>query len=164
MSISPSTPTIDALLNLLVEAERASQAFHLRLAKMFAHQPEARAVWWEMAADEAIHVWLLEEARAQLTPEQLASPVDLEVWEQARAMMALSSEEALNRIQTLEDAYQTVHELEHYEFGAVLDFVLAELFPADFQRAFIQSQLREHLARLARLRTAEWRQSVQAVR
>jgi len=164
MSISPSTPTIDALLNLLVEAERASQAFHLRLAKMFAHQPEARAVWWEMAADEAIHVWLLEEARAQLTPEQLASPVDLEVWEQARAMMALSSEEALNRIQTLEDAYQTVHELEHYEFGAVLDFVLAELFPADFQRAFIQSQLREHLARLARLRTAEWRQSVQAMR
>jgi hypothetical protein len=69
MSISPSTPTIGALLDLLVEAERASQAFHLRLAKMFAHQPEARAVWWEMAADEAIHVWLLEEARAQLTPE-----------------------------------------------------------------------------------------------
>jgi hypothetical protein len=90
--------------------------------------------------------------------------VDLEVWEQARAMMALSPEEILNRIQTLEDAYQTVHELEHYEFGAVLDFVLAELFPADFQRAFIRSQLREHLARLARLGTTEWRQSVQAVR
>jgi hypothetical protein len=164
MSISPSTPTIGALLDLLVEAERASQAFHLRLAKMFAHQPEARAVWWEMAADEAIHVWLLEEARTQLTPEQLASPVDPEVWEQARAIMALSPEEILNRIQTLEDAYQTVHELEHYEFGAVLDFVLSEFFPADFQREFIQSQLREHLARLARLGTAEWRQGVQAVR
>ena len=164
MSISPSTPTIGALLDLLVEAERASQAFHLRLAKMFAHQPEAQAVWWEMAADEAIHVWLLEEARAQLTPEQLASPVDPEVWEQARAIMALSPEEALNRIQTLEDAYQSVHELEHYEFGAVLDFVLTEFFPADFQREFIQSQLREHLARLARLGTAEWRQSVRAIR
>ncbi len=164
MSISPSTPTLGALLDLLAEAERASQVFHMHLAKMFAHQPEAQAVWWKMAADEALHVWLLEQSKAQLTPEQLASPVNPEVWQQARAMMSISPDEVLNRIQTLEDAYQTVHELEHYEFGAVLDFILSEFFPADFQREFIQSQLREHLARLNELRTPEWRREVRALR
>lgn len=55
MSVSSPTPTAAALLDLLIEAERASQAFHLRLMRMFAQQPEAQAIWWKMATDEALH-------------------------------------------------------------------------------------------------------------
>ncbi len=154
--------TIGNLLNILIAAEEASQKFHLRLARMFAHQPEARAVWWMMAADEATHVWLLEQARDSLTPEQLATPVPPEIWEKVSSLQSISPEAILARIQNLEDAYQTVHELEHYEFGAVLDFLFSEFFPAEFQQEFIRSQLREHLARLDGLRTPEWRRSVEA--
>ncbi len=164
MATQPTTPTIGALLDMLIEVEQASQDFHLRLQKMFAHQPEAKAVWWQMAADEALHIWLLEQAKASLTPEQRAAPADPQVWEQVQALMAISPEAVLEQIQTLEDAYQAVHELEHYEFGAVLDFLLSEFFPAEFQQAFIRSQLREHLARLEGLRTPEWRRSVRAMR
>jgi len=152
------------LLDTLIELEQASQDFHLRLQRMFAHQPEAKAVWWQMAADEALHIWLLEQAKASLSPEQQAAPVDPQVWERVREAMTISPEAVLERIQTLEDAYQAVHELEHYEFGAVLDFLLSEFFPAEFQQAFIRSQLREHLARLKGLRTPEWRRSVLAMR
>lgn len=160
----PTVPerTIASLLDMLIDAEKASQQFHLQLAKMFAHQPEAVAVWWKMAADEALHVWLLEQARASLPPEQLASPVDPEVWERVREMNTLSPDAILARIHTLEDAYQEVHALEYYEFGAILDFLLSEFFPADYQREFIRSQLREHLDRLEGLRTAEWRRMVLA--
>ncbi|MGB9871789.1 MAG: hypothetical protein ACPLYD_08995 [Anaerolineae bacterium] len=161
---STMTPNIASLLDMLIEMEQASQEFYLRLQRMFAHQPEAKAVWWQMAADEAVHIWLLEQARASLTPEQGAAPVDPQIWEQVRALRAISPEVVLERIRTLEDAYQAVHELEHYEFGAVLDFLLAEFFPAEFQREFIRSQLREHLARLGGLRTPEWRRSVIAMR
>ncbi len=164
MATQPKTPNIGTLLDMLIEMEQASQDFHLRLQKMFAHQPEAKAVWWQMAADEALHIWLLEQAKASLTPEQRAAPVDPQVWEQVQALMAISPEAVLERIQTLEDAYQAVHELEHYEFGAVLDFLFSEFFPAEFQQAFIRSQLREHLARLEGLRTPEWRRTVLAMR
>ncbi len=164
MATQPTTPNIGTLLDMLIEMEQASQDFHLRLQKMFAHQPEAKAVWWQMAADEALHIWLLEQAKASLTPEQRAAPVDPQVWEQVQALMAISPEAVLERIQTLEDAYQAVHELEHYEFGAVLDFLFSEFFPAEFQQAFIRSQLREHLARLEGLRTPEWRRTVLAMR
>ncbi len=47
-----SERTIGNLLDILIAAEEGSQKFHLQLARMFAHQPEARAVWWMMAADE----------------------------------------------------------------------------------------------------------------
>ncbi len=164
MATQPRIPNMGTLLDTLIELEQASQDFHLRLQRMFAHQPEAKAVWWQMAADEALHIWLLEQAKASLSPEQRAAPVDPQVWEQVQALMAISPGAVLERIQTLEDAYQVIHELENYEFGAVLDFLLSEFFPAEFQQAFIRSQLREHLARLEGLRTPEWRRSVLAMR
>ncbi|MGQ9522910.1 MAG: hypothetical protein ACUVTV_09375 [Anaerolineae bacterium] len=154
--------TIGALLDMLIGAEKASQDFHLQLAKMFAHEPVAAAVWWKMAADEALHIWLLEQLKGTLSPDELSAPVNAEVWEKARAVMAVSPEAVLEGIRTLEDAYQTVHELEHYEFGAVLDFLFSDYFRADFQQAFINSQLREHLARLEELQTPEWRRSILA--
>lgn len=161
--MSDKNQTVGALLDLLIGAEKASQDFHLRLAKMFAHEPVAEAVWWKMAADEALHVWLLEQVRKSLSPEERSAPAPSEVWEQAQALMAVSPEAMLKGIQTLEDAYQVVHELEHYEFGAILDFLSSEYFRADFQQTFIRSQLREHTARLEELRTPEWRRSIPAM-
>lgn len=156
--------SIERLLDLLIAAEKASQDFHLQLMRMFAHEPLAKATWWKMAADEALHIWLLEEAKASLTPDQLAALAPANVWEQVQGIRGISPEAVLQHIQTLEDAYQAVHELEHYEFGAILDFLLSEFFPAEFQRAFIQSQLQEHLARLEELRTPDWRRSVPAIK
>lgn len=154
--------TVGALLDILITAEKASQNFHLQLAKMFAHEPVAEAVWWKMAADEAFHIWVLEQLKGTLSPDELSAPVNAEVWEQARAVMAISPEAVLEGIRTLEDAYQAVHELEHYEFGAVLDFLFSEYFQADFQQAFIRSQLRDHLALLEELLTPERRRSILA--
>lgn len=161
--MSSENRSVGALLDLLIGAEKASQDFHLRLMKMFAHEPVAEAIWWKMAADEALHVWLLEQVRKSLSPEELLAPVPSEVWEKAHAMMAVSPEAILKVIRTLDDAYQAVHELEYYEFGTVLDFLLSEYFRPEFQQTFIRSQLREHLARLEELRTPEWRRGILAM-
>lgn len=156
--------TVGELLDILIAGEKASQKFHLRLQRMFAHHPRAAEVFWAMAADEALHVWMLQQAQEALTPEQAATPLPHEVAWKVSEMMALSPEAILHRIHTLEDAYQTVHELEAYEFGAVLDFILSEFFPGEYQRQFLYSQLKEHTGRLERLDPPEWRQEILALR
>lgn len=158
----PVPNTIGELLDMLIAGEKTSQEFHLRLQKMFAHHPAAAEVFWAMAADEALHIWMLEQARASLSPEQLAaSPPEEVVWKVAE-LQSMSPEGILEQIQTLEDAYQTLHELEAHEFSAVLDFVLSEFFPAEYQRKFLYSQLKEHVERLERLGPPEWRQAILA--
>lgn len=156
----PVLGTIGELLDILIAGEKASQEFHLRLHKMFAHHPTAAEVFWAMAADEAMHIWMLEQARASLSPEQMAASPPAEVVWKVSGLQAISPEKILERIQNLEDAYQALHELEAYEFGAVLDFVLSEFFPSEYQRKFLYSQLREHVGRLEKLGPPEWRQAI----
>ncbi len=162
MSHPGESDTIATLFELLIQAEKAGQAFYLRLTEMFAHEPRAAEIWWKLAADEAAHIHLLEQAREALTPEQLSAPADPDFLRAARAAAAFSTEEALAQVQTLEDAYQMAHAGEYSEFNAVFEFVISELFPASVQRPFVQSQLREHVARLQELEPPEWRRNVLA--
>ncbi|HIE37719.1 MAG TPA: hypothetical protein EYH30_01555 [Anaerolineales bacterium] len=156
--------TIAALFDRLIRGEKATQTFYLRLSEMFAHEPRAAEVWWKLAADEASHIHLLEQAREGLTAEQLAAPADPEFLRVARNAAAHSPEEGLAQVQTLEDAYQLAHATEHTEFNAVFEVVISELFPVAVQRPFVRSQLQEHVDRLGALEPPEWRYSVVAKR
>ncbi len=160
----PIPKTVGELLDVLIAGEKASQEFHLRLQQMFAHYPSAAEMFWVMAAEEALHVWMLQQARDSLTPEQVMTPPPQEIAWRVSELAALSPEAMLNHIQTLEDAYQTIHELEAYEFGAVLDFILSEFFPTEYQQRFLRSQLKEHLGRLERLGPPERRQTILALK
>jgi hypothetical protein len=126
----------------------------------FAHEPEAAEVWWKMGADEAAHIRLLEQILGSLSPDQLQALADPFWLEQARSAARYSPEQVLARIQTLEDAYQEAHALENSELNAVFEFVLTEYFPRPLRRGFIHNLLREHVSRLDRLRTTEWRRSI----
>ncbi len=161
---SQSGNTIRALFDLLTRAEKAAQTFYLHLTEMFAHEPKAAEVWWKLAADEASHIHLLEQAQEGLTAEQLAAPADPDLLREARAAAAFSPAVALAQVETLEDAYQLAHAGEHSEFNAVFEFVISELFPVAVQRAFVRAQLREHTGRLDSLEPPEWRQGVKARR
>ena len=159
MSLS-DRQTVSDLLTLLLQAETAAQTLYLRLMEAFAHEPEAAEVWWKMGADEAAHIRLLEQILGSLSPDQLQALADPFWLEQARSAARYSPEQVLARIQTLEDAYQEAHALENSELNAVFEFVLTEYFPRPLRRGFIHNLLREHVSRLDRLRTTEWRRSI----
>lgn len=159
MSLS-DRQTVSDLLTLLLQAETAAQTLYLRLMEAFAHEPEAAEVWWKMGADEAAHIRLLEQILGSLSPDQLQALADPLWLEQARSAARYSPEQVLARIQTLEDAYQEAHALENSELNAVFEFVLTEYFPRPLRRGFIHNLLREHVSRLDRLRTTEWRRSI----
>jgi hypothetical protein len=152
--------TIADVLDLLYEGEKVTERFYMGLVDMFVHEPTAASVWWEMAQEEAMHMWLIEKAREALNPEQLAAPVDPEILERARRQASISPEKLWASIQTLEDAYQAAHQIEAEEFDAILEPIMLDFFPNDIRNAFARSQLQRHLNPLERLRTKEWRLTV----
>lgn len=152
--------SIETIISLALQAEKANQQFYLRLMELFAHEPTAAEVWWKLGADEAAHIRLLEHVRDALSPEQLSAPADPLWLEQAQAAARFSPEQTLARIRTLEDAYQAAHALEHSEINAVFEFVMSEFFPRPLRVDFLHNLLREHLTRLDGLRTTEWRRSI----
>jgi rubrerythrin len=151
------TGTVADLMDLLYEGEKLTERFYMALVEMFLHEPVAAGVWWDMAAEEALHCWLVEKAREALSPEQLAMPVDSEIMEAARRRASISLEKLWASIQTLEDAYQAAHQMEAEEFDAILGSIMEDFFPNDIRNHLARSQLSRHLRPLERLRTKEWR-------
>ncbi len=152
--------SVGDLIALLLQAETAVQALYLQLTEAFAHEPKAAEVWWKLGADEAAHIRLLEQIRDSLPSERLRAPAD-PIWlEQAKSAARFSPEQAMARIQTLEDAYQEAHAIENSEINAVFEFVMTEYFPRPLRVEFVHNMLREHVDRLYSLRTTEWRQGI----
>ncbi len=48
--------TLRELLDLLTTSEKATERFYMGLVEMFLHEPVAASVWWDMAAEEALHL------------------------------------------------------------------------------------------------------------
>jgi hypothetical protein len=58
-------------------------------------------------------------------------------------------ERRLRDVHNLEDAYQMVHELENSETNAVFDFLITNFAEDKKTQAFLRSQLRDHIGKLA---------------
>lgn len=160
-----SRATMADLFDLLIRSERETERFYMGLVELFLHEPTAAEVWWEMAADEALHVWLLEKAREAVTAAgHLNDPVDEATIDAARRLVLFSSEKLWAKIQNLEDAYMAAHEVEGLEFDAILEPIMLDLFPGDIRNRIARSQFDRHQDPLKRLRTKEWRLSVEARR
>lgn len=102
-----------------------------------------------------------------LSPEQRAAAIAPEIVDRVRREMTfvknLSPIDALERIITLEDAYQEAHFQEYYEFCTVTDFILSqEGIPDEILRAFLRSNLEKHPSHLQGLGNLDWRRLVPA--
>ena len=135
---------------------------------MFAVEPKVAAFWQRYAAEERGHASWLEKLLGDLPIEAQQSPANAQMLEAARHMVKVPLDEALVRIQTLDDAYQLAHELENSEMNTVFGFIMTT-FARDAQTAqFVRKQLSEHVARLLNhfpdpFASALNRQSVQAI-
>ncbi len=153
---------VAAFIDIVYKAEKATERFYLGLVEMFLHEPEAASVWWDMASEEGLHMWLVEKAREALSSEQLEAPVDSKLIERALRLAEFSPESAWARIQTLEDAYREAQLLEAIEAVNLLAPIMYGYFPNDIRNRLVRSQLDHHLKPLERLGSKEWRQTVKA--
>ncbi len=144
----PYPLTIAQVFDAAVAAERASEQVYQQLQIAFTAHPELAQFWGRFAGDEARHaVWLLG-LRARLDRDTLARPVDETAARLVQGAAAFSVEAAIQRVSTLEDAFELANELESNETNAIFQFLIKNFEPDAQMQAFLRDQLDKHVGAL----------------
>jgi hypothetical protein len=121
--------TVADLFALAIAAETSAAEFYRGLAAKFSEYGDVAEFWQRYVTDEISHARRLARLQGNLSVEQLAARADDEV-------------------QTLEDAYELVNDLENSETNAVFEFLISS-FPTDPDvLSFLRTQLTDHVDRL----------------
>jgi rubrerythrin len=155
--------TVAHFFDRAISWERAAEAFYSALAEMFAADLAVRDIWLKMAADEALHVTLLETGLAHLADDQKTHALtshQLDVVDSIeRDLAEIRSEEII----TLDDAYELANRLESSEINSVFQMLVLDKLEPDTRSELVRSQFEEHVARLAELRHAFTREERRAL-
>ena len=165
----PDDVTVNQLFDMAIRAERAAEHVYRRLGAMFARHLDVARFWNDYAAAEDSHAQWLESIRSTLDPKQLTAPADPQTASNAQELLRLPVEQALQGIQTLDDAYQLASEMESGETNVVFDFLIGHCASDPQAQSFMRSQLKDHISKIstgfpARFRSSASRSSVKAVK
>ncbi|HTX80412.1 MAG TPA: ferritin family protein [Longilinea sp.] len=134
------------LLELSLEYENNARAIYLKWSELFAGAPEAAEFWSGYAFEEAVHARLLETLRERLTPEQLAMNIENDLAGDTRRLLVFLQKE--QKIEDLEQAYQTANMIETSEINPLFELVMSTFESDQKAITFLRSQLDEHVAKL----------------
>lgn len=140
--------SIEHVFDLAIRAERLAETLYLQLANRFSRNPDIEDFWIRYAREERQHGNWLGALRAQLSPEQLALPADVDVLEMANRTAAMSIDQMLGRVKTLQDAYVLAHELEHDEINTVFEFLICHYSENPEAMKVLRAELNRHINRL----------------
>jgi rubrerythrin len=165
----PHSATVDELIRLAVQAERATEKLYRRLTRRFTHVVEIAQFIERFAAEESGHVIWLENLRGILTPEKLAAPAIPLIYQDALRISQIPLEKRLAEVETLDDAYNLMVEVVNGEANQVLNALINTYYEDETTRDFLQEHLSQHMQRISsafppQYATPKARQKVKAVR
>ena len=140
--------TIESLFEHAIEIEYKAAHLYEKLSKLFSHVEGLSDFWDELVNDEKQHATTLQEVKKQLTPEQLLTHSDKEIWANIASLQRLLSKDLVGAIKTLDDAYELAHELEFSEVNAIFKFLTVGFIPSDARKKHVNSHIQEHQQKL----------------
>ena len=144
----PQSATVDELIQLVIQAQRATEMVYRQLVRMFTHVVEIAQFIERFAAEESGHIIWLQNLRSQLTSEKLAAPAIPLIYQDAMKIRQFPMEDRLQDIQTLEDAYHFIVDVVNGEANHVLGALINTYYEDEKTRAFLQDQLQRHMDRI----------------
>jgi rubrerythrin len=141
--------TLGQVLEMAIAAEQAAETLYRELEVKFAAVEDVALCWRHCAFDEVEHATWLKTLRSQLGAEEQAGQVEADIAASVRAMAHFSVEKALDGVQTLEDAFQLVTEVENGETNALFRFLIDNFEPDEQLRESLESQLIQHVGRIS---------------
>ena len=136
----------DELLELSLGFEQNARELYKSWSELFIAVPDVAAFWSEYASDEDIHARLLEELRARLTPEQLATPIETELVGDTKRLLTYLQKE--QNIEDLEQAFHFANMIETSEINPLFEAILSTFEPDEKEITSLRSQLNEHIGKL----------------
>ena len=145
-----NTATIAELLEKAIAVERGSEEFYRRLAAMFPDQQEVARFWLRYADEEKGHATYLVRMRERMSEQQLQGAADARMLDMMRKSLEYNLDQLLDRIHTLEDAYQLAVEMENSETNSIFEALITNFSAADLAKSnsFLRVQLKYHIAAL----------------
>jgi hypothetical protein len=155
---------LEHLFELAVRIEHQASLLYETFSKMFSHIPELDAFWRTMIDEESAHERLLQDAWDLLSPAQLRSPADEKMMRAATHVRLLFSADLKEKIQTLDDAYELMHNLEYSEMNAIFQFLTSKWISPSKQHDLIHGVIEKHLEYLSsfgdRFGDRDWRMAI----
>lgn len=139
--------TYEDIFKISIHAETELARFYKRLKAKF-HQSEIRSFLKEMARDEGYHIKELNKIHDSVSNELLHSPADPALLEEGRSVEKLKILEMVDSIETLDDAYNKIEELEFSELNSVYLFLLSKFIDSDEKGEFLNTEMKAHLAKI----------------
>ena len=151
------------LLEISLGFEQNARDLYKNWSDLFAGVPDVAAFWSEYASDESIHARLLEELRARLSPEQLATRIENELVGDTKRLLAFLQKE--QNIENLEQAFHFANMIETSEINPLFEVIMKTFEPDEKAITLLHSQLNEHIGKLTykfpkRFSSPELRQAV----
>ena len=152
MSRSIQQHTLEELFERAIKIEKQAASIYRELERRFSHHQESVALWKALAADEDKHAEVLAKALGDAPSEKLASQAPADVWAAVTQILDLLSQDLLNSVENLNDAYELAHELEFSEVNAVFEFLSVDAVPGNVERGFVRTHIAMHQKRLTDFR------------
>lgn len=162
------TETVSTLFELAIAAENELENFYRTLTERFTHIPMVAAFWDALAEDEVKHARTLANIRDSMPPNLLNSKEDPVQIRKAREVLKALTDNDPDSIETLEDACQLSHDLEHSGVNMTFALLVEQYAPSDGKLSFILPAIEIHLARLKSFSripdSSVWRRGILAKR
>ena len=143
-----SGETIGWLFQKAIGWELSAHGVYTSLSGRFSAHPDVGAFWKGMADDELLHAEEYRAAQRSLTSLQLDHVLGAKELGDALEVESLWSAVGERELRTLQDCYETAHELESSEINSIFQFVMLDMVSDSASRRFLVSQIEEHIGRL----------------
>lgn len=159
--------TLGSLFEVAMAVEEKAKVFYEALSKKFSHMPGIAKFWNGMAEDEVRHARILTAIRGLIAPEQLLLPADPDMlWKADKAFGSLSVDRT-DFIKTLDEAYESAHEVENSEINAIFIFLRMKCVSPGAKEYMAHTVIERHLDKLmnfpSRFGNAEQRKGITAL-
>ena len=146
-------PTVEELFDIAIYLEEAGKGVYEHWQTLFAHRQKAATFWKEYQEEELLHAKLLREIKANLTPEQLAEPVDVTVYQTALDSQT-DAKNIKKDVETLDEALEIATQIENSEINTILEFLVTHFAEQESTKEMVHLQMREHVEKLNNLSPA----------
>lgn len=165
-STTSSDKSVGYIIQRAIEAEDYTRDIYRKMSQMFAHVPRVSQFWLDLSYDEARHAYTLQNIRDSLSDEQLAAAADRRILDNVASVISVQNGISLDTVETLDEAYEIAHELEHSEINHIFECLAVGFIRQQDKRQILLSELREHQNKLMAFTQnfgdREWRRQITA--
>jgi hypothetical protein len=161
-----SEQTLEELFKMSMQIELKAAEIYTSLEGLFEEYPDISAFWNGLHEDELNHFSILQSVHGNIPAEALSDQVNTTLWKITKGTLDILSGINLNRVRTLDDAYNLAHDMEFSKVNAIFKFLTLDVVPCKQGDAFIDLIINEHLAKLTdfsqNFGDKRWRRSIPA--